>query len=67
MRTIKRESTLRLELDSILEPKAIQERSKVTLNEAYDELLIIANNNFLTIKNDWAEIKRIYDAQNLNK
>lgn len=71
----KREKTLRLELESqtdpfapILEPKEIVERSKQRLDaETNQEMLRIANDNHLTLKNNWSEVYRIYKMNNLNK
>jgi len=54
-------------LQEMLTPEAIKRRSELALSEANPELLRIANDNFLTLKYDWDEIVRIYDAQNLNR
>jgi len=55
-------------LQEILQPKVIVERSKQRLDaETNQEMLRIANDNHLTLKNNWAEVYRIYKMNNLNK
>jgi len=43
------------------------EREPITLSEVTPELEKIASDNSLTLKNDWSEVVRIFDQQNLNR
>ena len=55
-------------LDEILSTESIVERSKQRLDaETNQEMLRIANDNHLTLKNNWSEVYRIYKMNNLNR
>lgn len=55
-------------LREILSTESIVERSKQRLDaETNQELLRVANDNHLTLKNNWSEVYRIYKMNNLSR
>ncbi len=53
------------DLDDLLKPEAIVNRSQLTLEECMPELERIAHQHGLNMAKDWTAIKRIYDLERL--